>query len=226
MAKKEKTAKFILAKDIDSAKKYAKNELKLEKTSVFDKGINVDVANGINKAIFDIKNTFGNVTEKGYIKDVSVFRNVKNSYAKYSINDGSIYFGEYILDDDAINKMKEIAEINNKWGGWSSNNTFHSVYHELGHAVYREKCAMNSEISEKIVDLYSKKYYNIVGNNQWTKNINANSIKWISNAKKENFSYYGLRNENEFVAEAIAQYFCSDNPSDISKEVVKILLGE
>ena len=45
-------------------------------------------------------------------------------------------------------------------------------------------------------------------------------------AKVAGFSYYGLRNSKEFVAESIAQYFLDENPSEIAKEVASILKGK
>lgn len=46
-----------------------------------------------------------------------------------------------------------------------------------------------------------------------------------SGVKDNGFSYYGLRNSDEFVAESVAQFFLSDNPSEIAKKVVQILKG-
>nr|DAD95707.1 MAG TPA: Pro-Pro endopeptidase-1 [Myoviridae sp. ctkOm7] len=54
----------------------------------------------------------------------------------------------------------------------------------------------------------------------------AKALSLAKKAKVAGFSYYGLRNSKEFVAESIAQYFLAENPSEIAKEVASILKGK
>jgi len=54
----------------------------------------------------------------------------------------------------------------------------------------------------------------------------AKALSLAKKAKVAGFSYYGLRNSKEFVAESIAQYFLAENPSEITKEVASILKGK
>lgn len=68
-------------------------------------------------------------------------------------------------------------------------------------------------------------YRSIMGTDVWVKE-GAEVAKNAAKAKEAGFSYYGLADINEFVSESIAQYFCSDNPSNVANEVVKMLIGE
>ena len=73
--------------------------------------------------------------------------------------------------------------------------------------------------------MYSKTYSDIMGSELWSISNKETITKGCSGAKSAGFSYYGLRNSGEFVAESVAQYLLSDNPSDIAKKVVEILKG-
>lgn len=52
----------------------------------------------------------------------------------------------------------------------------------------------------------------------------AKVAEYAAKAKETGFSYYGLCDIGEFVSEAVAEYFCSDNPSDLTKTIVKKLI--
>ena len=81
----------------------------------------------------------------------------------------------------------------------------------------------------KINVLFNTASVNVMGENfHWsmdTKNEYDKIVKYCSAAKEAGFSYYGFRNSGEFVAESIAQYFLSENPSEYAKRVVEILKG-
>ena len=77
----------------------------------------------------------------------------------------------------------------------------------------------------KIDVLYRKTFSDILGaETTWT--IDKDTAALAKKTKEAGFSYYGLRNSGEFVAESIAQYYLSDKPGEIAKQVVEILKGK
>ena len=80
--------------------------------------------------------------------------------------------------------------------------------------------------SHQIEVLYQQTFIDILGiGTEWTKDEKA-VLDLASKAKEAGFSYYGLLDPGEFVAESIAQYFLVENPGEISKKVVEILRSE
>lgn len=111
-------------------------------------------------------------------------------------------------------------------GAWSTGNALHSVYHELGHAVQHMILDNDASRSHQIEVLYQQTFVDIPGKGtEWTKDEKA-ALDLASKAKKAGFSYYGLLDPGEFVAESIARYFLVENPGEISKKVVEILRSE
>lgn len=81
----------------------------------------------------------------------------------------------------------------------------------------------NADLYMDIGDLYLSTYHDIMGTDVW--DLDVEKAKKIgTNAKRAGTSYYGLCDVGEFVSEAVAEYFCSDNPSDLTKTIVKKLI--
>ena len=216
---------IIEAKTVDEAIKFAHDTLKLEQTTAYNLGMNVEVANSINKAIFNIGNKFGSLTESGYLENVLLNTKRDSAYASYSPALKSMFINKTATRKNAIKKMKETSEKNYNVGFWSTNSAMHSVYHELGHAVEHMICNNDAVKNNKISVLYKRMYDEVFGKDHtWTTDLDV-AIKQGKKAQRKGFSYYGFRNQKEFVAEAIAKYYLSDNPGDIANEVVKILIG-
>ena len=70
-----------------------------------------------------------------------------------------------------------------------------------------------------------KFFFDIMGTDVWSKDNMEIIKKGCAGAKEIGFCYYGLKDSGEFVAESIAQFFISDNPSEIAKNVIIILKG-
>lgn len=218
--------KFLPATDIDEAVIYAKETLGLEQTTAYQLGMNLDVANGLNEAIARIGDTFGSLTEAGYLENVLLFTNrSSNSYAAYSDSLRSVFLNPVVKQKGALKKMLKDAVEQFEPGAWSTGSAFHTVYHELGHAVQHMVLDKDALKRNKIDVLYRKTFSDIMGEKTiWA--IDKDAAELAKKAKEAGFSYYGLRNSGEFVAESIAQYYLSDKPGEVAKKVVEILQGE
>ena len=127
---------FTPAKTIEDAAKFAKETLGLEQTTAYQLGMNLDVANGLNEAIGRMSDTFGSLTEAGYLENVLLFTNrSSNSYAAYSDSLRTVFLNPVVKQKGALKKMAKDAVEQFEPGAWSTGSAFHTVYHELGHAV-------------------------------------------------------------------------------------------
>ena len=217
---------FTPAKTIEDAAKFAKETLGLEQTTAYQLGMNLDVANGLNEAIGRMSDTFGSLTEAGYLENVLLFTNrSSNSYAAYSDSLRTVFLNPVVKQNGALKKMAKDAVEQFEPGAWSTGSAFHTVYHELGHAVQHMILDNNALKKNKIDVLYRKTFSDILGaETTWT--IDKDTAALAKKTKEAGFSYYGLRNSGEFVAESIAQYYLSDKPGEIAKQVVEILKGK
>lgn len=217
---------FTPAKTIEDAAKFAKETLGLEQTTAYQLGMNLDVANGLNEAIGRMSDTFGSLTEAGYLENVLLFTNrSSNRYAAYSDSLRTVFLNPVVKQKGALKKMAKDAVEQFEPGAWSTGSAFHTVYHELGHAVQHMILDNNALKKNKIDVLYRKTFSDILGaETTWT--IDKDTAALAKKTKEAGFSYYGLRNSGEFVAESIAQYYLSDKPGEIAKQVVEILKGK
>lgn len=218
--------KFTPAKTIEDAAKFAKDVLGIEQTTAYQLGINLDVANGLNEAVMRINGTFGSLTASGYLENVLLYTKKSGSYAAYSAPLSSVFLNPIVKQKSAIKKMAADAMGQFEPGAWSTGNAFHTVYHELGHAVQHMVLDSDAVKRNKIDVLYRKAFSDILGDGTaWTMDQDT-ALPLAKKAKDAGFSYYGLRNSGEFVAESIAQYYLSDKPGEIAKQVVEILKGK
>ena len=156
---------------------------------------------------------------------VLLYTKKTDAYASYSNALRTVFLNPVVKQKSAIKKMAEDAMGQFKPGAWSTGNAFHSVYHELGHAVQHMILDNDPAKRIKIDVLYNKAFSDILGSETvWTAEETV-ARQLAAKAKGANFSYYGLCSSNEFVAESIAQFLLSDNPSDIANNVIKILTG-
>ena len=212
--------KFVRAANTEEAAKYAKETLGLNRTTAYSSGMNVEIANGLNEALHKLTDKFGSITESGYLKSVEIADSEKLGYAAYQKKNGIMLLNKVVGQTDAVKVMAAEALEEFTYGSWSSQSPFHSVYHELGHAVQYMLLDNNPGLQKKIDVLYSETYSAILGaETEWVYSGNL-LVEYAKKAKDAGFSYYGLRNSGEFVAESIAQYFCSDNPGKIAKSVI------
>lgn len=224
-SEKEAIIEFTKASTTEEAGEFARDVLGVDQTTAYSLGMNVDVANGLNEAIFDISNTFGSLTEYGYLENVQIHTSKDNSYAAYMESIRTLFLNPAVKKKSALKVMAETASLQFEHGAWSTPDAMHSVYHELGHAVQHMLLDGDARKRNAINVFFNKTFSDVLGEGfTWVRDKNV-AMQMSEKVKEVSFSYYGLKNAGEMVAESVAQYFLSPEPSEIAKTVVKILNG-
>lgn len=143
------------------------------------------------------------------IERVGVFRPLRTSdeYGEYSDNT----FDLNIKYADKPNFLKLFSQIAKDFfgkGKWSTDNRYHVIRHEIGHAIVNQHRLYDPKWSDKakrICDIYSE-------GKDLDEKLRANLL-----------SVYGYDDYNEMVAESIAEYL-SPNPRITAQRIVKIIL--
>lgn len=209
---------FTPAKTIEEAKQYAEKELGVGGAIAYtEKNFNLDVANAMNKAIFDIQKDWGELN----LNYVMMLPPKIDAYAAYANSSKAIGLNKVAKTKGALKKMLKTATEQYEVGFWSACSENHSLYHELGHAVQHKVLDNDIAIANRIDILYKRIFKQLLGDKQWKMNDYAG----YAICKNAGFSYYGMRNSGELIAEAIAQYYTSDNPSEITKKIIDTLKG-
>ena len=208
---------FTPAKSIGEAKKYAQDKLGFW-IADYDK-MNLDFANTLNKEITKMYDLFGNLKEKGVLEGVMIWKKPANWYAAYS--SGSKVVGvKNVSGKNTLSKMLKEAKKEKEVGFWSTGDAEHAIRHEVGHAIEHMVRKRNLGAINRI-DILRKTVASKCGIVNWDvfapQEIKTEAGKYIS--------YYALRNEGEFIAEAVAEYM-SGSPRKISKQVVEILIND
>lgn len=207
---------FVAASTANDAQRFAQEVLGLSETNAYQTTMNIGVSNAVNEAIFKISSEFGSLSEYGYLNGIAVSRLKDGPYAMYVPSKQLVLLNKVTEQSDAIKILAKDAAYQYSRGGWSSPDPFHSIYHELGHAVQHMYLDNDPALLERIKILYAKVYCDILGaDTPWVTDRDVIAECGIR-AKAAGFSYYGLRNVGDFVAEAIAQYYCLENPGTIT----------
>lgn len=116
--------------------------------------------------------------------------------------------------------IAKTAQSMKKKGKWSTGSPFHSLRHELGHALQSRLKRTDSKYSEKLeqISAVRKEIFDSLTN------LDESDIIEV---KKRKLSIYGLDENSEideFISECIAEY-CNGNPRATAKKVVDILLS-
>lgn len=207
---------FSPANSIEEAKRFALQTLNLENIdySRFD----LSVANMVNQEINRFYNIFGDLHEKGVLRAVMNYPKKSSFYAAYQPGYGVVYM-KNVNSKNSLAKMLKEAKIQYKSGFWSTGTAEHAVRHELGHAIqhlYTDKDAvMRNKIS-----VLRKNVASACGITNWS----MSESKDVMLKAGEMLSYYGLRNDGEFIAECVAEYI-GGAPRETARKVVNILLG-
>lgn len=185
--------------------------------------MNVSVANMMNHEIARIYDTFGNLHEAGVLDEIRNYPKRTSWYAAYS-NPWKSVFVKNVNAKSAMKKLADDAKANFDIGFWSSSDTEHTIRHEVGHAVQHwltDSAVSGDYKAKKLEDIHKIREQTLsdLGITNWSTKDTPEHIK----AAGKKLSYYGLRNDAEFIAESVAQYM-SGSPGDIAKQVVEILL--
>ena len=211
------SSEFTPAKSIEEAKAYAQNVLGLE-TTMFE-AMNLDAANTFNSAVKKAYDIFGDVHKSGFLDGVSIITGDGSFVAGYTPSTKNIILlYENVAFKDSLSNILQEATEQFDMGFWSTNKAEHTIRHEVGHAIKiwlanndTEKLNQISELRSKITKDCDIQLWSIDDTDEHTK------------AAGNIISYYALYDDDEFVAEAIAEYLAGA-PRETAKQVVEILL--
>lgn len=215
------TLSYTPAQTIQEAKQYAKDTLGIELNN-FDKA-NLDFVNRLNGEITKVYNEFGDLHNLGVL-DSSYIINKKVPYeAAYVPSLNQLTFRSGVANaKNGLKSMKKTAEACFDAGYWSSNAAEHSFRHELGHTIEKAikgNNAVDAELTairEKIKAAYNitditESFYDAQGN--------LTDDYYKCKAVGKDFSYYGLTDNGELIAEAFAEYM-NGNPRSYAKQII------
>lgn len=209
---------FNAAQSIDEVKEYAKNVLGFDYRQ-YDK-FNLDAANMVNREITKMYDVFGDIHKGGYLDGIvhDTSRN-KDWTAAYQ-KDFHVVIMKDVSGKNALSRLAKDAKENFDIGAWSTFAPEHGIRHELGHAVGHWLTDNSPEKLKKISAL-RKQIENDTGLSFWTQSESVENMKKAG----DYLSYYALYSDDEFIAEAIAEYMNGD-PRETSRKVIEILLGK
>lgn len=209
-----KIRKFVPSKTIKDAEEVAKINLGIQ--DVKYKGAKIDTANSVNEEIQKAIDIFGDL--KNEITEVVI----DTSRQKYAGMYNKLYGKLTVVQPskfDIENGLVEKAAQRSFDTGWkSTNSTAHAVRHEIGHAVISKyKNDIDWDEISKIRKMVIEK--SGIDFSKWSKEATIDEMKKAG----KYVSYYALENDEEFIAECIAEYL-NGNPRDTSEKVVKTIL--
>lgn len=179
------------------------------------KAIKEDFAEEYRKEYDNFTQMFGELTE---LKDITVAPYKDNNcFGEYYPNSREIVlYG--VGGKDGRTFTAQVAQANKASGEWSTGSVYHSLRHELGHALQHEKQIYDKYWSEKYteIDQIRKKLLDGL--------TNADGSVRIKELKGK-LSKYGFVKTDEFISECVAEYV--QNPKKArspAKKVVEILL--
>lgn len=209
---------FTPAKTIEEAKKYAEEKLGLFRAD-YDK-MQLDFANMINKEVTKVYDTFGNLNAKGRLESIIIWPKRVSWYAAYS-SGGKCIGLKNVTSKGVMKKWAKDAAEQYAAGFWSTNNAEHAIRHELGHAVQHMIADDNLGRLNR-VQLLHKRLMRELDIDSWSANqFDDDKLKQAG----KYISYYALRNENELIAESVAEYMAG-NPRLVAKKVIEILTSD
>lgn len=219
---KEERKRFIdnfnAAKSIDEAKEYAKNVLGFDYRQ-YDK-FNLDAANMVNREITRMYDVFGDIHKGGYLDGIMYDKSRDKDWAAAYQKKFHVVIMRDVSGKSALSRLAKDAKEHFDMGAWSTSAPEHGIRHELGHAVGHWLTDNSPEKIKKISAL-RKQIESDTGLNFWTQSESVENMRKAGNV----ISYYALYDDNEFIAEAVAEYM-NGNPRETAKKVVEILLGK
>ena len=201
--KKEKTnPQFVPAGTIEQAEKFA------ESLGVFAdyKKFDLSVANAVNETLEKAKEEFGQDAIRA-LKGIGTDTTGKKRAGGFDEFTGKLSLSG-VRGKNALAKMGEkTRKANNMYGGmmyFSANGDLHTIQHEIGHVIHFSLGGSSNTAATKL-------------DREIIAYMRDKNVKVVSEV-----SYYATINEQELVAECIAQYF-DGSASDIAKGIVEIL---
>ena len=210
---------FKPAETMEEADAYARGVLGLD--TVDFKSINIDAANMINEELTKAYNTFGNLNEMGVLDEIRILPGSKwdfdaayqPAYKSIMIPKGKVRY------KTSIARLRKTAIEQNEMGFWITGKPEQSIRHELGHAIEKAHLTGDPEKNRYIEEFRAAKLQEI-GVGRWSGSAPGDAMKEAG----KTFSFYGLRNNGEAVAEAVAEYM-DGNPRPDAKKIVEVVLN-
>ena len=215
---------FEKVSTIEEAKAYAKNVLGIALED-FDGKVNIDVANMFLDETRKIYEIFGDLQKGGYLNGIRVYPKKSDWVAAYSPAWREVWV-KNVKSKSALAKMAKTAEEQHAFGFWSTSCKEAAIRHELGHAIqhmYTDKYIQNGVATGKLkaIEDLRKETMAECGGSSWTMRESREVMKRAGSK----LSYYGLKDNGEFIAESIAEYM-GGSPRPMAKKVVELLLTE
>ncbi len=200
--KKETKPQFVPAETIGQAEGFTKSLGIFADYKKFD----LSVANAVNETLERARKEFGQDAIRA-LKEIGTDTTGKKRAGGFDEFTGKLSLSG-VRGGNALAKMGEkTRKANNMYGGmmyFSANSDLHTIWHEIGHVIHFSLGGSSDTAATKLdkeIIAYMR-----------DKNVNVVS----------DVSYYATINEQELVAECIAQYF-DGSASDIAKGIVEIL---
>jgi len=226
---------FLDAKTYQEAKEYADKNLNIQ--YIFSESVvHIKALNALNEDLTKAYTIFGDLNESKKLNYL-VAKKLKNTQAGgYSKISQTIFLdARSVGSKTGMAKMLENAIYQNESGWWSSSNQFHSIRHEIGHAVEHMILDNDYDKKQKISELRAKVMYSFGFSQNEVDSLISKATtpgSILSDIDRNNMkeagkklSYYALKDDGEFVAESVAEYLNGD-ARQISLDVIRILLGE
>lgn len=216
--------KFNPAKTLKEAEAYSVNVLGFNKASFT--GIDVNVANSINKALESFYEEFPLL--KGFIKEIKTCKSGAPASAQISYKNGE-FITRLKMSKDDLNNLDDIDNMIKrcvyiKW--WTPKDSINGIIkHELGHMIEYATILKKYGVDFNTKDInLIHNVFQAIKEGELSAEIRKEALKNLNlqDTKKiviENLSEYGTKNTKEFLAEAISE----KEPRKLAKEVVKIL---
>lgn len=214
---------------IEQARKYAKQNLKIEYDQPSINKIDPVIANNLNQVIKDYQDTFGE--ESLALKGVRVIDEEVDWYAAYLPPRQEILLRN-VGSKEAIHEMRTYAEKQFKIGWWATGDENSVLRHEVGHSLHEnmditdvQQKAITS-LRQGILDKCSR-----IGklNRALYKRVGLPSEAFFEDVHKtaEYLSGYGVQDDDEFIAEALSEYMLlKDKSRETARAVINILKGK
>lgn len=217
--------KYKESSTIEEAKEYLKS-LGIS-TSDYDK-VNLEYANMLNRTLTDYYNTFGNLNKGGYLDEIRIVPKL-SSVAGYQTNYHAVLLQKKDTSSrNVLSKLEKEAQSEKTLGWWSTGDSGTVIRHELGHAIHHMytddvtgSAFGNTVVKSREISKIRNELMAELGIDKYN---GSNEDLEIINKAGEKFSYYALRNDGEFVAEAVAEYM-TGSPRETARRVVEILIG-
>lgn len=188
-----------------------------------DDSIEDEIAKTIKGSINKVLNKFPKIKTEKTLAGIEIIEHKNLDIAGYDPTNKKLFFNPKKFD---IEEMARMAKINEKKGIWTTNNKNHIIYHELGHSI--EEAYINEEKIKLLKELHIQEHNKILGRDFEyiiPKSLNDLPKEKLEATRDSGFSYYGLQDYSEMIAESMAEYLSGGEISYIAKEVIKILLG-